>query len=71
MKRLQHLHLTYLSEMHALTSDLVGTKSYTLIIMAPSPRLSYLVTDEVHPFSQRMEVALTSDLLVRMDNTHI
>ena len=34
--------------------------------MAPSPRLSYLVTDQVPPFSQRMVVALTSDLLIRM-----
>ena len=34
--------------------------------MAPSPRLSYLVTDQVPPFSRRMAVALTSDLLVKM-----
>ena len=34
VKRIQHLHLTYSSERHALTSDLVGTKSYTLIRMA-------------------------------------
>ena len=34
--------------------------------MAPSPRLSYLVTDQVPPFSQRMAIALTSDLLSRM-----
>ena len=33
--------------------------------MAPSPKLSYLVTDQVPPFSWRMEVALTSNLLVR------
>ena len=33
--------------------------------MAPSPRLSYLVTDQVPPFSQRMAVSLTSDLLVK------
>ena len=73
-----HLHLTYSSERHALTSDLVGTKSYTLIRMAPSPRLSYLVTDQVPPFSWRMEITLTSDLvgtksytLVKMACTHI
>ena len=47
----QHLDLTYSSKRHALTSDLVGTKSYTLIKMAPSPRLSYLVTDQVPPLS--------------------
>ena len=63
MKRIQHLHLTYLSERHALTFDLVGTKSYTLVKMAPSPRLSYLVTDQVPPFSWRMEVTLKSDLV--------
>ena len=39
--------------------------------MTPNPRLSYLVTDEVNPFSERMEVSLTYDLLVRMDNIHI
>ena len=55
----------------SLTSDLIGTKSYTLIIMAPNPRLSYLVTDQVPPLSQRVVVALTSDLLVRMASTHI
>ena len=70
--------MTYLSEWHALTYDLVGTKSYTLIIMAPSPRLSYLVTDQVPPFSRRMAVALIPDLvgnksytLTRMACTHI
>ena len=85
VKRLQHLHLTWqepnptpLSERHTLTSDLVGTKSYTLARMAPSPRLSYLVTDQVPPFSQRMAVSLVSDLvgtksytLTRMACTHI
>ena len=55
----------------ALTSNLVGTKSYTLVKIAPSPRLSYLVTDQVPPLSQRVVVALTSDLLVRMASTHI
>ena len=37
----------------------------------PKLRLSYLVTDQVPPFSQRMAVALISNLLVRMANTHI
>ena len=46
-------------------------QSYISIRMAPSPRLSYLVTNQAPPFSQRMVVALTSDLLVRMANTHI
>ena len=62
----------------ALTSDLVGTESYTLVKMAPSPRLSYLVTEQVPPFSPRMEFALISDLvgnksytLTRMACTHI
>ena len=55
----------------ALTSDLVGTKSYTLAIMAPNPRLSYLVTDQAPPLSRRVAVALTSILLDRMANTHI
>ena len=71
MKRLHHLHLTYSSETHALTSNQVGTKSYTLIKMPPSLRLSYLVTNQVPPLSQRVAVALTSDLLVRMASTHI
>ena len=66
-----HLHLTYSSKGHALTSDLAGTESCTLVRMAPNPRLSYLVTDQVPPSSQRMAVALTSNLLVRMANTHI
>ena len=73
-----HLYLTYSSEGHALTSDLVGTESYTLIRMAPSPRLSYLVTNQVLPFSRRMAVALIYDLvgnksytLARMACTHI
>ena len=42
---------------------MVGTKSYTLARMAPSPRVSYLVTDQVPPFSQRMGVSLISDLV--------
>ena len=67
----QHLHLTYSLEGHALTSDLVGTKSYTLIRMAPSLGVSYLVTDQVPPLSWRVAVALTSDLLIRMASTHI
>ena len=70
-ERFQHLHLTYSSEGHALTSDLVGTESYTLVRMAPSPRLSYLVTDQVPPLSRRAAVALTSILLDRMASTHI
>ena len=40
------------SKGRALTYDLVGTKSYTLVRMAPSPRLSYLVTDQVPPFPE-------------------
>ena len=67
----QHSHLTYSSERHALTYDLVGTKSYTLIKMAPSPRMSYLVTDQVPPLSRRVAVALTSNLLIIMASTHI
>ena len=55
--------MTYSLERNALTSDLVGTKSYTLIRMAPGPRLGYLVTDQVPPFSWRMAIALTSDLV--------
>ena len=66
----------------ALTYDLVGTKSYTLVRRActhiwpirnwilhpcqngPSPRLSYLVMDQVPPFSpRRMVVSLISDLV--------
>ena len=50
-ERFQHLHLTYSSEGHALTSDLVGTESYTLVKMAPSPRMSYLVMDQVYSLS--------------------
>ena len=34
--------------------------------MDPSPRLSYLVTDQVPPLSQRMAVSLSSELLIRM-----
>ena len=40
------------SEGRALTSDLVGTKSYTLARMAPSLGLSYLVTNQVPPFPE-------------------
>ena len=47
-------------EGRALTSDLVGTNSYILVRMAPSPRLSYLVTDQVPPFPE-WNLALTSD----------
>ena len=57
---------------------MVGTKSYTLIRMAPSPRLSYLVMDQVPPFSWRMEIILKFDLvrtksytLIRMAYTNI
>ena len=57
----QHLHLTYSSERHALTSELVGTKSYILARMAPSPKLSYLVIDQVPPFPE-WHSALTSDM---------
>ena len=35
------------------------------------PRLSYLVTDQAPPFSSRMAISLTSDLLVGMANPHI
>ena len=77
-ERFLHLHLTYSSEGHALTSDLVGSKSYTLVRMAPSPILSYLVTDQAPSFSRRMAVSLISDLvgtksytLIRMACTHI
>ena len=66
-----HLHLTYSSEGHALTSDLVGTESYTLVRMPPSLRLSYLVMDQVSPLSRRVAVAVTSILLDRMASTHI
>ena len=66
-----HLHLTYSLEGNALTSDLAGTESYTLVRMAPSPRLSYLVTDQVPPLSWRVAVSLTSILLDRMASTHI
>ena len=55
----------------ALTYDMVGTESYTLVRMAPSPRLSYLVTDQAPPLSLRVAVALTSVLLDRMASTHI
>ena len=63
-------HPITVMEGHALTSDLVV--NYNHIRMAPSPpRLSYLVTDQEPPFSSRMAVTLTSDLLVEMANTHI
>ena len=46
--------------------------------MDPSPRLSYLVIDQVPPFSQRMAVVIIYDLvgtksytLTRMAYTHI
>ena len=58
-------------EWNALTSDLEGTKSSTLVRKAPSPRLSYLVTDQAPPLSQRVVIALTSVLIDRMANTHI
>ena len=84
-KRLQHLYLTWKEtspppspERLALTSDLEGTESSHHDKMAPSPRLSYLVMDQVPPFSWRMEVALISDLvgnksytIARMACTHI
>ena len=70
-ERFLHLHLTYSSEGHALTSDLAGTESCTLVRMAPSPRLSYLVTDQAPPLSRRVAVALTSVLLNIMASTHI
>ena len=46
-------------------------QSYSHIRMSPGPRLSYLVTDQVPPFSRRMAVSLTSVLLDRMAITHI
>ena len=55
----------------ALTSDLVGTESYTLVRMAPSPWLSYMVTDHAPPLSRRVAIALTSVLLDRMASTYI
>ena len=65
-------------EWPALTSHMEGTKFSDHDRMAPSPRLSYLVMDQVPPFSQRMAVALISDLvgnksytLTRMACTHI
>ena len=77
-ERFLHLHLTYSSEGHALTSDLVGNESYTLVKMAPSPRLSYQVINQVPPFYQRMVVSLISNLvgtksytLIRIACTHI
>ena len=42
---------------------MVGTKFYTLIRMTPSPILSYLVMDQVPPFSRIMAITLTSDLV--------
>ena len=39
--------------------------------MAPSPRLSYLVTDQEPPFSKRIVVSLTFVLLNRMASNHI
>ena len=38
-----------------------GTESSHHDRMAPSPRLSYLVMDQVPPFSRRMVVALIFD----------
>ena len=65
-----HSHLTWkelnpltMTECPALTSNMEGTKSSHHDRMAPSPRLSYLVTDQVPPFSQRMAVALVSGLV--------
>ena len=34
--------------------------------MDPTHKLSYLVTDQVPPFSKRMALALISDLLIKM-----
>ena len=46
-------------------------QSYHHIRMASSPRLSYLVTNQVPPFFRRMVVSLTYVLLDRMANTYI
>ena len=81
----QHSYLTWkelnpltMIEWPTLTSDMEGTKSSHHERMAPSPILSYLVTDQVPPFSWRMAVAIISDLvgnksytLARMACTHI
>ena len=53
----------------ALTSNHEGTHPSNHIRMAPSPQLRYLVTDQAS--NLRMEVALISDLLIGMANTHI
>ena len=50
-----------MTEWNALTSDLEGTKSSTLVRKAPSPRLSYLVTDQVPPFLE-WQSTLISDM---------
>ena len=57
MKRIQHLHLTYLSEWPALTSDLLIRKALSLISdhIGPNP----IVTLEW--------IARTFDLLVRKE----
>ena len=52
-----------MTECPALTSNLEGTKSSTLTRKAPSPRLSYLVMDQVPPFFWRMEISLIFDLV--------
>ena len=69
--RREHILLTMMEGL-ALIFDHEGTHPSNHIIMAPSPpRLSYLVTDQAHPFSYRMAISLKSDLLVEMANTHI
>ena len=67
-----------MKEWPSLTSAMEGIESSHHDRMAPIPRLSYLVMDQVPPFSQRMAVALISDLvgnksytLARMTYTHI
>ena len=73
-----HSHLTWkelnpltMIEWPGLTSDMEGTEYSHHDRMAPSPRLSYLVMNQVPPLSQRVAVALTSFLLNRMASTHI
>ena len=71
IRHIQGTNPSACSQRRALTSDLVGTKSCTLVRMALSPRLIYLVIDQASPFSRRMAVVLTSVLLNIMSSTHI
>ena len=53
--------MTYSSEWHALTSDLVGTNPTVTSEWPPVPDLDFLVTNQVPPFSQSIESTLISD----------